>query len=249
MTKQPDNLFRNKLENFQMSPPANAWSKIESGLDTSSKKGLWLKIAAGIVLFAVAGILLWTTSSDDATLLAFESSTIQIESMEQRPDGDVPEVIPNNTAIAIHEEQTGTVKKNKPTIEKRNPVQQNKNLLAQATAPIEDTDGSAEILITETHAEVLADVSSVDTEVLSQESLASVYLVYTADEVNEKYLRKPSNVDATSDEKKSSRIQMLMSVANNLKNGDGGLTDLRQMKDEIFALNFLDDKKQQSKKN
>jgi hypothetical protein len=249
MKQQPDKLFRDKLENFQLNAPANTWSKIETGLDKSSRKGIWLKIAAGIAVFAAAGILLWTIPSENGYILATESADTQTESLALQSNQDVQESTPENPVVSMHTEPQQKQEQAKPTNKKIEAAQQNHTLLAQPTTSVEVKADLVAAIDVFPSAEAVAKLSSSDIGVTNEESQKSVYLVFTADEVNEKYLRQSSTVDATSDDKKTSRIQMLMSVANNLKNGDGGLTDLRQMKDEIFALNFLDDKNQQSKKN
>src|SRR5690349_10855324 len=59
MTSQPDKLFRDKLENFQRPASVAAWEKIESDLNKNQSKGIWLKFAAGLTLFAVATYVLW----------------------------------------------------------------------------------------------------------------------------------------------------------------------------------------------
>ncbi len=251
MKQQPDNLFRDKLENVQLTAPATAWSKIEAGLDKTSKKAIWLKIAAGIAVFAVAGILLWIMPSENGDVLATESADTQTESLALQSNPEVQESTPENPVVSMHTEPQQKQEQAKPTNKKIEAAQQNHTLLAQSSTPLEENTNNftAIAIVPYVDVDVVADPSTSKTEAFTEEPTRSVYLVYTANEVNEKYLREPSTVDATSDDKKTSRIQMLMSVANNLKNGDGGLTDLRQMKDEIFALNFLDDKKQQSKKN
>lgn len=249
MKQQPDNLFRDKLENFQLNAPANAWSKIEAGLDKSSNKGFWFKIAAGITVFATAGILLWTTTSQQDEMLATQSTDAQTDPHSLQSTQEVQEVVPELPVVALNSETQQKLQPSKPTNKKSDAVHHDHVLLTQTTTPAEDNVVSVTAIVSAPNAHAVADLTSPEQEVVPGESQPSVYLVYTANEVNEKYLRQSSAVDATSDDKKTSRIQMLMSVANNLKNGDGGFTDLRQMKDEIFALNFLDDKKQQSKKN
>ena len=75
-------------------------------------------------------------------------------------------------------------------------------------------------------------------------------IVYTAEEVNARFLRKNVDTQATPEDKKSSGIQKLMGIAHDLKNNENGFGDLRQKKDEILALNFLtktEDKTEKSK--
>lgn len=248
MKQQPDKLFRVKLENFQLNAPANAWSKIEAGLDKPSRKAFWLKIAAGSAVFVTAGILFWSSSLENNDILAIESADPQAESLALQSTGEIQESVAELPVVSLTTEMQQKQESPQTTTKKINAEHQDNTLLIQSTLlEEENTDYAAAVAVVPYAVE--ADQSVSEKEVFTQESSASVYLVYTADEVNEKYLRQPVEDDATSQDKKTSRIQMLMSVANNLKNGDGGFTDLRQKKDEIFALNFLDDKKQLSKKN
>lgn len=245
MTHQPDNLFREKLENLRLNAPENAWSRIEAGLDKSSYKGLWMKIAAGLVLLAVAGVLIWkVTGKEETNLLASQTTPEKTEVMKDEPaHANSPTLEPSvEQAIAVQEEN----KKEFPKTvkEKKNGVTTvNENYIAVTTTSPENP----EEMITSPETSI-AEATNLETLEVSTKTQSGVYLVYTAEEVNQKYLRNLPEDDATQESKKSSRIQMLMGVAMNLKNGDSGLGDLRQMKDEIFALNFLDDKKQ-SKKN
>ncbi|HRJ31688.1 MAG TPA: hypothetical protein PLV21_13465 [Cyclobacteriaceae bacterium] len=236
MTPQPDNLFRDKLEHFQLKPSPEAWNRIEAGLTKPARKSLWLKIAAGLVLLSVASVILWNiTPKQDNVITAQQDNTV-----ESTP-GEV-KVLDKNIAtenlLAEEKEQISTPalnKKHKEVI-----ISHNTPVALIETQP-EESLPALEILTTET---LLAQTDNTEAE-----SAAGVYLVLTADEVNQKYLKPLPEQEATNEDKKSSRIQMLMSVAHNLKNGEHALGDLRQKKDEIFALNFIDEKKHESKKN
>lgn len=243
MKQQPDNLFREKLENFQMTAPVNAWSKVEAGLNQTSHKGLWLKVAAGLALISVATILIWSSSDTNSSnsigdnTIPTENKIIPEESVESTPVTD-----PAKQALANLEEKTE--RKQLPKAKNNSLVEKNTIAITIDDVP-EYTHPVSEELIAEVIVPKVIIPETIDQPV---ETSSSVYLVYTAEVVNEKYLRKQPVDDATLAEKKSSRLQMLMGVAYNLKNGDNGFGDLRQMKDEIFALNFLEEKKQ-TKKN
>jgi hypothetical protein len=234
MKQQPDNLFREKLENLRLEVPANAWSRIEAGLDKPSYKGLWMKIAAGLLLLAVAGVLIWNVTGKEEIKTLASSPPDEKIGIDESANNKV-----NEQALALND---------KPKQEFSKSVMEKKNRtspLAASTTLASETQTKAVTSTTET---VATEISTPETNQTLSETQTAVYLVYTAEEVNQKYLRKPPEDDATQEDKKSSRMQMLMGVAMNLKNGDGGLGDLRQIKDEILALNFLDEKKQ-SKKN
>jgi len=237
MTQQPDNLFREKLEHFQLNASADAWNRIEAGLTKRANKMLWMKIAAGLVLLSVASIILWNNSTD------LNQHTTAIVNQDFGKENQTVVTTPMD-AIATSDNVLAEEKKSTHSIvadRKRKAVVTEPNQLAVVETIQEEIFTGSENPASET--------LSVQTDIPQTESLAGIYLVYTAEEVNQKYLRQQPEEDATSEEKKSSRMQMLMSVANNLKNGEKALGDLRQMKDEIFALNFIDEKKQQTKKN
>jgi hypothetical protein len=239
MKQQPDNLFRDKLANLRLEAPENAWSRIETGLDKPSRKGLWMKIAAGLLLLAVAGVLIWNVTSLEGTNTLASHVPDEKTGADESSTGSMNEK-PEQTPLALNEEPKKAFSKS--VKEKKNePLLVDNNTLASVPAiQTKEVTSPAEMKVTE--------ISTPELNQTPSENQTAVYLVYTAEEVNQKYLRKPPEDDATQEDKKSSRMQMLMGVAMNLKNGDGGLGDLRQIKDEILALNFLDEKKQ-SKKN
>src|SRR5687767_11798439 len=103
MTSQPDKLFRDKLENFQRPASVAAWERIESGLEKNQSKGIWLKFAAGISLFAVATFLLWPA-----------------DQVENQQASNTNSVTPKteNTEKSTSEKITPTVAKENPTKQK-----------------------------------------------------------------------------------------------------------------------------------
>ena len=241
MKQQPDNLFREKLEDFRMTAPANAWSRIETGLDKTSQKGLWLKIAAGLVLLSVATVLIWNS------IKVNENNIVASQSVTEKPE-QVLEEQPNTIGNNETANQTVVVQGDISTSQKTKSVQKktakekfnSSNSVSNEVAMATQVEPIAEASV----AEVAQNIIPVE----SAETPAGVYLSYSADEVNEKYLLKQPVDDATLEEKKPSRMQRLMAVAHNITTSDNGIGDLRQVKDEIFALNFIDEKKRQQKK-
>ena len=58
--KEFDDLFRSKLDNFEMEPSAQVWQNIDAELDGKKKKGslfTLLSIAASIIMLIATGIL------------------------------------------------------------------------------------------------------------------------------------------------------------------------------------------------
>ena len=236
MTSQTDKLFKDKLENLQHPVSAAAWDRIESNLDKKNDKALWLKIAAAITLLAVATYVFWPTQvsvkKNDLAKTKKEKNPAPL------PKVEITEPITQATIgeqKSIHQTATQTKKANRKVeepavatkVESNEPVQLN-----TTNATIESSTTVASLEPAQT------------TEVTPSKTI-----IYTADEVNAKYLRKKSPTEATVAEKKSSGMQKLIGVAYAIKNPDSGLSDLRQKKDEILALNFLNEDKNNKGKN
>lgn len=231
MTSQPEKLFRDKLENFQKPAPPLAWDRIEANLKGSQPKGLWLKIAAGVLLVSVATFLLWPSSHTNDTEVLTKAGDPVAKPKESTPEITVPQQTPVQAA-----EQNVPEKKIKPNETKVATVDA-PVLVAEIVTPNEND----EWVETEVPAETVA------TETKPEEVLVSTTLVYSAEEVNARFLKKELPVQATPEEKKSSGIQKLMGLAYDLKHTESGIGDLRQKKNEILALNFKEDKRGQNK--
>ncbi len=237
MISQPDKLFRNKIENFQLQAPVAAWKRIEAGLDKTSYKWLWMKIAAGLLLLSVAAFILWptNTSISKQQLTNINNATPKTEGVRKtNSETIVPSVTSEQDIV-----QKNVTPKNR-IVEKVKPVlvtESNEAAKENISVPI----------IEPTEIVPLTQVAVIVTN--SDEPTVSRTIVYSAEEVNLKYLRKKLPIEATTEAKKTSGIQKLMGLAYNLKNTDSGLGDLRQKKDEILALNFLNEDKIIKRKN
>lgn len=221
MTPQPDTLFRNKLENFLQHPPATAWSRIERKLSKSRKKIIWMRAAAGVTLLAAAAMLLWPA----------EKTSQQITKTNERPAGksnntsqkpnvkkEEKRLDPDKSIVPLQAVQTETIRKSKKQL---------------SVKPLEKPVPDSVLLPDSQEPTVLtAEVSS------SLENTESRKIVYTADEVNSKFLKKKLSPEATPGLKDASGIQKLIGLAYTAKNSEAPLGDLRQKKDDLLALNF-----------
>ncbi|MBX2971432.1 MAG: hypothetical protein KF803_18845 [Cyclobacteriaceae bacterium] len=247
MKQQPDHLFHNKLENFQLKPSADAWNRIEAGLDKKSNKALWLKIAAGLLLLSIASVLIWKIQPAETDVL------VNTKPQKTEPASEkLQPTQPEETAVAAVDpdkkvDQEKTEKKNNQIVPayKKQTASSDQQLAVVESTPEEI---SVDVVQPETKT-LIAEVETSTNQATETQNNTGVYILLTATEVNQKYLLPQPEDEATSEGKKSSRMQKLMGVAINLADGDGPLGDLRQKKDELFALNFLEDKKQTKKLN
>ncbi|MCK6618268.1 MAG: hypothetical protein L6Q51_11560 [Cyclobacteriaceae bacterium] len=220
MNQQIDSLFKSKLGHHAIPPAQKAWSRIESGLNKSIHQKLWLKIAAGFALFAVASLLLINFIVTEDPVIAQQTDEPKTNSAE------ITAKIYSGADPVVHEVTQSARKKKLPE-----PPAKALQPMAVVELPVELNEFSTPTPSSE--------------EIIEQPATGMV-IVLTAEEVHSKYLVKPEEIHATPEHKKSSRLQKLAGLAHNLGNEDI-LGDLRNRKNELFALNFLDDKKE--KKN
>ena len=96
MNQQPDKLFRDKLENYQRTVPVSAWDRISATQEKKKPNSPWLKVAASLLLIAVAGSI-WVLIQWDATdssPLAENHSATTLQPSNQLPVNPTPALGP-----------------------------------------------------------------------------------------------------------------------------------------------------------
>ncbi|MFZ6010264.1 MAG: hypothetical protein ACOYXT_07925 [Bacteroidota bacterium] len=271
MNQQPDKLFRVKLEGYQKTAPSAAWSRIESKLDKKNDRTLWLKIAAALLLLASVAIFLWTSQFNEksAPALASQKNNNKQQPVEQPKQHATKQE--SQPALAEKREvpRVNNIKENNK--ETANPQPEKRPESKDPERTIEKIDHPQDIVVAENNVTV-TEVSEVESVIMQKEELpavaqtsdavgenvtekenvteekSNVTLVYSAEEVNEKYLNKKSLAEATTGEKKPSTLRKLLDKAYDLKHNQDPFGDLRQKKNEILALNFKNEKQRSQNK-
>jgi hypothetical protein len=220
-----DTLFKSKLEHYATPAPQHAWDRIEAGLNTLTEKRFWLKIAAGLLLFAITTWLVVNYFPEEEPLA-------QHVQAEPKSHFDMPE--PNGTHPLPNKNLSPVKAQGKPLRRIVKIVTKSGTAKVQSVAVYEIPTEVIESVAVNSNAE----------EGITQPATGLV-IVLTAEEVNAKYLVKTSAEEATPEQKKSSRLQKLAVLAHNLSNEDI-LGDLRERKNELFAFNFLDNKEKKN---
>ncbi len=241
MNQQPDKLFREKLEGYQKPTPASAWDKIETNLDTKSPKGLWWKIAASLLLIAVATYTLWPkTQTTETPLAKKEEVTKPLPTVKEYEV--TKELTPNDQTQSVVPEvvqKNNVAKANKEHHQPKEKIQEPSIAIEESVTPVESNINEVTPVIENI---IVPEVVVATAEPTTEKSDEYITLVVTAEEAN-KYLTKNTNTEATPEGKKTSTLRKLLKKASDLTNDQRPLADLRQKKDEILALNF-DSKKQ-----
>jgi hypothetical protein len=270
MNKPLDNFFREKLEHAHKPAPVAAWDRIEAGLEGRQRKGLWLKIAASVLIVAAGSFVLWpgqqntdtqrvaeaktsTVHGPQSTVSATEENTSRSTSKQQAQE-PAPAMAMNasptvnrlakkqqskkpvNSITPVNIDKASRSALDQPPVayeaHEARPVITEPASVYESVTPVQPAPASANVVLAETDAE---------------ETDEAVTLVYSASEIDEKYLDKEALAKATSSQKKSSTFRKLLEKAYDLKNNQDPMGGLRQKKNEILALSFKSEKRSQNK--
>jgi hypothetical protein len=253
MNQQPDKLFREKLEGYQQQAPASAWDKLEAGLDKKSSRGMWLKVAASLLPVAVAAYLLLSTTQQKSD--GNESHNIADKTVTPLLREKINKSSTDNNKTIVHstDQETLIAKKEKENIKKVSTSAQGtmsaKDINTQVQSEKANVEEQKNVAVEKDQTvNAVAEVSVSATSLNSNEASSvvttssnkrkSITLVYTAEEVNEKFLDKNAVAEATPSEIKSSTLKTLLDKATDLTRDQDPVGELRQKKNEILALSF-----------
>jgi ABC-type nickel/cobalt efflux system permease component RcnA len=254
MNQQPDKLFRDKLHNHEIPVSPEAWSRVSQNLRKKNRTALYLKLAASFLLVALATWLVLRQQTQPIEgQLALQDKPIhdnQVQDTGDVRDESVEQSI-NSTS------ETGT----EPKTHESTPPEQNVPVPSTTKVkdkPIEKTWEKTEkpaLAYRDTPAVNHSQDTAVQPEINTTESVAvenespkaparnrNMTIVFSIDEVNQKYLAKNNTPEATSDDEQSSGLKKLLDKAHDLKHGDDLIGSLRQMKNEILAVNFKNER-------
>lgn len=219
-----DNFFKRKIEVTSIEPRPEAWAKLEANLSKKNKGLIGLRIAAAVLL---AGMLV--------TSIVWRQNKEDQQHMADKSKKEIP-VSPLAKSLAKKDTLSQSPKdENKSVMESDKTIKAEKKAFEQVTSPQ---------LAKETEFKPTTK-NPIEQETIQSETVAAatlekpIVIEYTLESV--KYLKKELPVLAETAEKKNS-LQKALDFAREAKNSDSPLGELRQAKDDLFALNFKKDK-------
>lgn len=251
--QQPDTLFRKKLQGYQKSLSDDAWTKIEMNLAEKNKMPV-LKIAASLSVIILATYLFWLASSPE---IRQSRNNIRQGQRNKTVSGNEVTGVENLSLIKKDDEIKSLVDRKKKS--NLNTIQSeittpNKRIAIESTihndqpvpvaSVIDQSPIESPIMKYDTADEVSgADSRNINasyaSNAVADEPIEDhVTLIYTVEEVREKYLTKNKTEEATLPLEKTSTFKKLLNKVYDLKNNQDAFGELRQKKDEILALNF-----------
>jgi hypothetical protein len=261
MKQQPDKLFSDKLASYSRPAPARSWDAIEARLDKRSRKGLWLKLAASLLLLAAATYVLWEVYGSRKQAPGRDLAGTRPAVQQVTPADRIAPQGADSTAPVL---QKAAAEASPLADGSRRPVARQKTPRAEA----ERAPASAQPIADETTVAIAGDKdpaqatgalpdAAKDPAVATETPVADAYasaaapntlaedktitLIYSAHEADG-YLDKKGLAEATSADEKPSTLKKLLKKAADLKSNQDPLGELRQRKNEILALNFRSEK-------
>lgn len=222
MSDRIDKFFNARLADHSMAPTQNAWSKLEVNLSKKNRTVIWFRSAAALVFL---GLLLST--------LAW----VMKERIEPKPIATTNLSKEKELAIEDSNETTMT----KPDI-KLQPTAKKKRSVAQSKSN-DEANNVIFIEINPTEIKVNNTIEAESLAVAESKPSKPIVLEFRLENVS---LSAPSaqqtSIEVAELDPKSG-IQKAIGFALDVKNGDSPIINLRQAKENLFALNFKKDKK------
>ena len=246
MNQQPDKLFRDKLYGHQRPVSSEAWQKVASNINRTAPR-LWMKVAATVVVSLATGIFLYSVVTEDssAVISQKEPAIRELRGADPGPkdtikiaEGSPTEMKKISPPATVKEDAIAG--RTKPGVYPKKKSAQTPEREVTEQMPVFSADESEPVTMAQTQDREPFLGERSDEE--AQPSRKTVTIVFSAEEVNEKYLRKKNEAYATSGQKESSTLKNLLDKAIDLKHNQDPLGELRQKKDQILAMNFKKDK-------
>lgn len=221
-----DELFKNKLANHPVAPSADAWQKVEAGLTKKNNAWVW-RLAAALVLFGLVS---------GAWYMWSKNAEVQPELVQQplpSPQKEIPVVVQPEEQKQNLVAETETKSKSE-TLTKKKTTKTNTSESKKEIQPEKEKVEEPQVVLSQT--EVL--VAEHKTEPTPARKPIVIEFTLDAIPVN---MTEPEVVVANADDDKSG-LQKILEKARDIKNGDSELGSLRDVKNELFALDFRKDK-------
>ena len=232
MRNRLDQLFKNKLSDHTLTPSVNAWDRVKEGLAKKNNRPILFRMAAAILLAgALTTTLFWLSSEDQVPNLSSSSS------LRKKPESITHAVKPANPSpqsISVENQKTAE----RPVSKKNRLVRKD---IEKVHTVIEEQNKVSPSVIAEEPLQASGPVTAVASQQMVEKPIV---LVYQLEPIEPQRVVESASVP---EHKEKSGLLKAIDFARDAKNGDGGVGELRQAKDELFAFNFKKDKQNNNK--
>jgi hypothetical protein len=224
MNSRLDNYIKEKIRDHGITPSPDAWEKVETRISKKNSAATALKIAAALAIVGLVSIILWDQSNDNGAMPVAERQNISPPNESSKNDATKESEVRDATraeAPETHKVQARTTNRSiDQPLRKKNPE-------LQATV-IPDP-----VVI-----EPVNDEEHLVAPVREKPKAKNIVIVYTLPTINKQITQDV----VVTDEGKKTGLQKVMDVAMDVRASEIPLGELREAKDDLFALEFKKDK-------
>lgn len=238
--KDVDQLFRDKLNHHEKPYHGNGWDRIEKSLQSERKPFAYWKMAAAIALTLGCTYAFFHFAEYSPSHVA----EIPVKTQEKLPSKN--QSMKSDTVSNKKEMPSILPKKASPTPEKKsndNASEKTPPTKGNVQLPMNNSFNSMNTaLVTEEHngldeSDIATETSIAQLDDTKQQTKTSTKIVLTLEDTK-RFLATQESSHATSETVSSSTLEMAVAKAKDLKNNQDPLAELRQIKNDILALNF-----------
>lgn len=242
MNNRIDKLFESKLSQYAIEPDANAWSRVAANLPKKNNRIILFRAAAGIAIACLALILWLYRGTDNAIDNELAQGTRDINQKNEKVTNE--EALKKDETLNSNKEHNAIKSQQQlPLIVTQ--INTKKKRVDKKTEPNEpdtkveikleeQTTKLAQIDLTQIKIEQIETLEFTPTTITQSEANKPIVIVFELPEVIKK--KDPLDLDLTP--QKKSGIKRVLELANDVRTGESPIAGLRQAKEEIFALNF-----------
>mgnify|MGYP000651519786 CR=1 FL=1 len=238
MNQQPDKLFHEKLHGYSQPVSSGTWNRISEIACRKTGPNFRIRIAATVLLLVTSGIFFYPALRKKAADPLSGNKGFP----ENQKRAEVKSHSANNAQVDPPVDRMHHVMEDAARL----PVVTQANDGTRADrVPVNDQENAVSIINLPDDHDMENSSSLVFTQPPLKEHTSkakNIKIVFTIEEVNEKYFGKIKDAEATPVAKETSGIKKLLDKAYELKNNQDLLGDLRQRKNEILAVNFKNEK-------
>lgn len=235
MKNQMDKLFKEKLENHTLLPSEEAWARVEAKLSKKNNVVAW-RIAAAILLMGVfISLMYWQQTKENASAPTLAETPTSKENKAATPTPPANNPVAMSPTKKTSQPSSTTIYQKKAESSAAQHVIEQKEETS-VTLVIETPKENAVALVNEKKEEEKIIRNATSTTTLASSTQKPIKLEFTLDD-----FASEENVVATT-EVKNTGLKRVLELAKEVKNGEGPVNDLREMKNELFAFNFIKNK-------
>jgi hypothetical protein len=221
MNNRLDKYFRERLTDHSTMPSGGAWDKVDARISKKNNKVVALRIAAAIAAIGLLTIILIEQNTKVNTQVAKQTTN--------QPAVQKPEIKAEQTKPAVTDAAKVNSKKQitpRQHVKRSTETQAEKNIELQATV-------TPDLVVMEATSKT--QIASVTPP---EKKSKRIVLVYTLPTI----AKSPQQDVAKADEEQRTGFQKVMDVAMDVRASESPLGELREAKDDLFALDFKKDK-------